>query len=473
MEEKRKIRLITAGVALVFACVITGWHVCLPRRMLLLQAPGADNRPQGVSRKADEVRIGEFFMRYAEETSALTGRWPCFRGEDATNIIRTEERLASGLEKYPVLWSVDAGEGHAAPVICNGRVYFLDYDESLSSDMLRCFALESGRELWRRWYRVPMKRNHGFSRTAPAIANECIVTLGPQGHLMCCDPESGNLRWTLDMQQTFGTEVPFWYTGQCPRMEDGMVVVAPAGTDVLLVGIDCRTGEILWKTPNSLRYKMSHSSVMPMTLSGKKTYVYAGVGGVCGVSAEKDDRGTLLWHTDGWQPAVIAPSPLQLSASLIFVVAGYGTGGALLRVNKTGDRWTAEVVEQYKPNEGLASEQQTPILYGDKILSVMPKDGGSLRGKLVAYAPANLHKPVWESGADERFGLGPYLLVNNRLFVLKDDGELYVYEIQSGGMNLVGKQRIMDGVDAWGPMAYADGRLLLRDAHEIKCLKIN
>ncbi|KAA6310409.1 hypothetical protein EZS27_038285, partial [termite gut metagenome] len=27
--------------------------------------------------------------------------------------------------------------------------------------------------------------------------------------------------------------------------------------------------------------------------------------------------------------------------------------------------------------------------------------------------------------------------------------------------------------DAWGPMAYADGRLIVRDSHEVVCLKIN
>ena len=46
------------------------------------------------------------------------------------------------------------------------------------------------------------------------------------------------------------------------------------------------------------------------------------------------------------------------------------------------------------------------------------------------------------------------------------------YEIQSKAMKLLKKQRVMDGVDAWGPMAYADGMLVLRDAHTVKCLKI-
>lgn len=114
----------------------------------------------------------------------------------------------------------------------------------------------------------------------------------------------------------------------------------------------------------------------------------------------------------------------------------------------------------------------TPILYNDMIISVMPKDGGGLRGKLVCFSPTDLHNPIWSSAADERFGLGPYLVINKHLFAFKDDGELYVYEIQSKAMKLLKKQRVMDGVDAWGPMAYADGMLVLRDAHTVKCLKI-
>jgi outer membrane protein assembly factor BamB len=290
---------------------------------------------------------------------------------------------------------------------------------------------------------------------------------------MCCDPVSGDLKWSLDMQKEFKTEVPFWYTGQCPRVDNGTLIIAPAGKEILLAGLDCNTGEILWQTPNSLGYKMSHSSVMPMMLRGKKTYVYIGVGGVCGISAEEEDKGTLLWNATKWQPSVVAPSPLQLSAGSIFLVAGYGTGGALLRIDRTGSAWNASITEQYKPSEGLSSEQQTPIFYKDMIISIMPKDGGSLRGKLVAYSPSDLHNPLWTSGADERFGLGPYMVINDHLFAFKEDGELYVYGIQFKNMNFLKKQRIMDGADAWGPMAYADGRLIVRDAHEVKCLKIN
>ncbi|GAB6010901.1 outer membrane protein assembly factor BamB family protein [Viscerimonas tarda] len=470
---KQKITIITLCVTLLYLGVIVWWHVYSPRKDFSVQAPGADNRPEGSARKADEVLIGEFFMRYDEATPSLTGKWNSFRGESSSNIVKTSNSIQTGAAEYPTLWSVETGEGHAAPVIFNGRVYFLDYDEALSSDALRCFSLESGKELWRRWYRVPMKRNHGFSRTAPSVSDDYVITIGPQGHVMCCDPLSGDLKWSLDMQKTFKTEVPFWYAGQCPLVDGNTLVVAPAGEEILLAGIDCATGEIAWQTPNTPAYKMSHSSVMPMTLNSKKTYVYMGVGGVCGVSAEKEDAGSLLWDISKWQPSVIAPSPLQLSANSIFLVAGYGAGGALLRVDKSGAKWTASIADQYKANEGLSSEQQTPILYNNMIITIIPKDGGSLRGKLACYSPSDLHNPLWSSGADERFGLGPYLVINDCLFAFKEDGELYVYGIKAKSMDLLKKQHIMDGVDAWGPMAYADGRLILRDASKVVCLKID
>ena len=478
MGEKKIVTGITSLLIFIYIGIIVGWHLYTPRENLALQSPGADNRPEGTARAANDVLIGEFFMKYDEAdggqkiNTTLSGKWNRFRGEDSKNIIKTSEQINTSTEDFPVMWSVETGEGHAAPVIYNGRVYFLDYNEQLSSDALRCFSLETGEELWRRWYRVPMKRNHGFSRTVPMIGDDYIITIGPEGHVMCCDPITGEMKWSLDMQKVYKTEVPLWYTGQCPYVDGNTLVLAPAGEEVLLAGLNYLTGEELWTTPNTIKYKMSHSSVILMTLDGKKTYVYMGVGGVCGVSAEENDCGTLLWETNKWQPSVISPSPLQISSNQIFMTTGYGTGGAMLNISRSNNKWTATITDQYKADQGIASEQQTPILYNNMIISVLPKNGGGNRERLVCYSLSNLRSPVWASASDERFGLGPYIIINNNLFAFKDDGELYVYEILQNSMKLLKKQRIMDGIDAWGPLAYADGMLIVRDAHWVKCLKI-
>ena len=474
MKEKRIITGITILMILIYAGIIVGWHFFTSKEQLTLQIPGADNRPNGATRSASDVLIGEFFMKYEEDKieTALTGKWNGFRGKDFNNIITTKEQINISDEDYPVLWSIETGEGYAAPVIYNGLVYFLDYDESLKSDALRCFSLETGKELWRRWYRVPIKRNHGFSRTVPAIGDDYIITIGPNGHVMCCDPSNGSMRWSLDMQKEYNSVIPQWNAGQCPFVDDDMLVLAPSGDDVLLTGLDRLTGEVRWSTSNTLGYRMSHSTVMPMMLSNKKTYIYVGVGGVCGISAEKEDLGTLLWETNKWQPTTAAPSPLQISNNQIFLTAGYGTGGAMLQVVRQGDKWTATITDQYKPRDGLSSEQHTPLFYNNMIITIIPKEG-AFRERLVCYDPTNIRTPIWSSAADERFGLGPYFIINNYLFAFKEDGELYVYEVQKRGMTLLKKQRIMQGKDAYRPMAYADGMLILGDDSMIKCLKIN
>ena len=69
--------------------------------------------------------------------------------------------------------------------------------------------------------------------------------------------------------------------------------------------------------------------------------------------------------------------------------------------------------------------------------------------------------------------LCPYIMVDDKLFAFKEDGELYVYSVSSKSMSLIKKQRVMEeGIDAWGPMAYADGFLIVRDSKNIKCLKV-
>ena len=61
-----------------------------------MQLPGADNRPEGLERKADDVHIGEYFMEYEKIESALTGKWTNFRGESLDNIVKTADPSTTG-----------------------------------------------------------------------------------------------------------------------------------------------------------------------------------------------------------------------------------------------------------------------------------------------------------------------------------------------------------------------------------------
>ncbi|MFO7823111.1 MAG: hypothetical protein R6V72_04175, partial [Cyclobacterium sp.] len=66
------------------------------------------------------------------------------------------------------IWEIELGEGYAGAAIHKGRLFILDYDESKGADVLRCLSAETGEEIWRRWYKIKIKRNHDISRTVPA-----------------------------------------------------------------------------------------------------------------------------------------------------------------------------------------------------------------------------------------------------------------------------------------------------------------
>lgn len=473
MQKSNKEKYIIGSVILIAVIAFIFWFLHNPVKSFTANVPGEDHRPLKDTSAKSDVVIGEKFKEYTTATSALTGKWPRFRGADIDNINKENIKL---IDHFPqegpkIRWKVELGEGHAAPVIYNGKVYILDYDERKKNDALRCFDLQTGTELWRRWYSVSLKRNHGMSRTTPAITDKYIVTMGPKCHVMCCNPQNGDFLWGIDLGKDFNTEVPLWYTGQCPLIDNDIAVIAPGGSS-LLIGVDCATGKVVWKTPNPDKWKMSHSSVMPMVLGGKKMYVYNAIGGLCGVSAEGADAGKMLWKTSAFNPSVIAPSPLYLGNNKIFMTAGYGAGGAVFQVVNQGGSFAVNVLKNYKPKDGLASEQQTPILYDHHLFAILPKDAADKRNQFVCCTTDDTQKILWTSSTTDRYGLGPYLLADGKFFILNDEGTLTIAKASTSKFTFLDKAKIMDGQDAWGPMAIADGMLLLRDSKQMVCIDV-
>ncbi len=430
------------------------------------QAPAAAPAAAG----SENVHIGEHFLRFDGVPGPADGDWPRFRGVQADNVATGGVKL---LERWPeqgppVLWSVELGEGYAGPAVSSGRVYVLDYDGQESADALRCFSLADGREIWRRWYRAPVKRNHGMSRTVPAVSGRHVVTLGPRCHVMCADAESGDFRWGLDLERDWGARVPMWHAGQCPLVDDGQAVIAVGG-ESLLIGVDCETGQVAWRTPNPRGWKMSHSSVMPMTLAGRKMFVYAALGGLVGVSAEPADRGALLWETDAWNHAVVAPSPVALGDGRIFMTSGYGVGSAMFKVAEAGGVFS--VTQLFRlAKSAFACEQHSPVFYQGYLYGVLPADAGALRKQAVCMDPDG--KIAWTSGTAERFGLGPFLVADGKLLILDDDGVLTMAEASPKAFRRLARAKILDGKEAWAPLALAGGRLLARDYGRMVCLDL-
>ncbi len=74
--------------------------------------------------------------------------WPRLGGPDATGVSPETGLSRNWPTNGPaVLWSAEVGEGFAGPAICQGEVFLLDRVPS-QRDVVRCFDLGTGKELW-------------------------------------------------------------------------------------------------------------------------------------------------------------------------------------------------------------------------------------------------------------------------------------------------------------------------------------
>jgi len=427
------------------------------------RVPGTDNviGEEPSSQVEGDVFSGKLVLSDGV-ASDLPGSWPRFFGSDFDGIGKEKVTLAkSWSDGEPrIIWGIDLGEGYAGAAVLNGRVYVLDYDAEKQEDALRCLSLSDGKEIWRYSYPVKIKRNHGMSRTVPAVTEKYVVSMGPMCHVLCVDTTSGEFLWAFDLVGEFGTIVPEWYAGQCPLIDGDRAIIAPGG-EALMMAVDCATGDIIWKTPNPNNWNMTHSSIIPMEFNGKRMYVYCASDGVVGVSP---DDGSILWETTDWYIRIATvPTPVIVGDGRIFFSGGYNSGSVMMQLKEEGGKLTAETLFRLKPTV-FGAVQQTPILFDGYIYGVRPDK------QLVCLdLDGNL---VWNSGPSHRFGLGPYMIADGMIYVMDDSGLLTLATATPDGYEQLAQAQVLEGHDSWGPMAMAGGRLIVRDLTRMVCLDV-
>lgn len=489
MREAAVGKIIPVGLAVAGVISLFVWLGADAGSELTHRMGSTDGKPAEVVDANEPIKIAGELTTFDGVAADLPGQWPRFRGANFDAVSTQEISLA---KTWPaagprVLWSIDVGDGYAGAVILAGRVYMLDYDVEAQADVVRCLSLQDGRDIWRYSYPVSIKRSHGtMSRTVPAVTPEYVVTIGPKAHVTCLDSATGEFRWMYNLVREFNTTVPDWYVAQCPLIDDGKAIIAPAGTvddgkgiiapvgdvndGVLMMAVDCESGEIVWQTPNPDGWIMTHSSIVPMEFKGRRFYIYSGgdskKGGVVGISAED---GSVLWKTDQWKVRYSVPMPVVVGEDRIFLSAGYGQqqrGCAMLRLTDNEGVISASL-EYLHPPAVFGSIQQSPIYYDGYIYGVRPDK------QLVCLGlDGNV---VWTSTSANKFGRngGPYAIVNGLLYVMDDEGEMTLAEASPRGYVPLAHAKVLDGHDTWGPMAIAGNRMIVRDTLKMICLDIS
>lgn len=292
--------------------------------------------------------------------------WPTFRGPDRTGVSSDTGLLDQWPEDGPrIVWVGEgAGRGYASVAIADGRLYTLGDGLSTAADddeYLVCFDQKTGRQLWTSKTGAPWTSGQASwqsSRGTPTVDGDRVYVVTAHGELICVST-SGDEKWRRHLMDDLGgKKADGWGYSESVLIDGDKLICTPGGEQCTMAALDKMTGETIWTTVREEDRGAGHASVVISKVGDTKVYVQTTGSGGLGVRAED---GKLLWSYEIKRTTSVIPTPI-VQDDLVFIVAGYGTGGALLRQVPDGDGVSVE--EIYPTNPQLGNKHGGVVLVG-------------------------------------------------------------------------------------------------------------
>ncbi|MCG8508822.1 MAG: PQQ-like beta-propeller repeat protein, partial [Rhodospirillales bacterium] len=368
-----------------------------------------------------------------------------------------------------VLWSVKVDAGFGGAAVQDGKVYLLDR-EGTDGDVLRALDLDNGKQLWTCGYEAPGRLSYPGTRSTPTLTKTHAFTVGSLGHITCIDLEKREIAWQKHMDE-FGAFPPKWGWSQSPLLIGDLVIIAPMAEQAGLVAMKQKTGEVVWKSGNI--GNEGYCSPHLVELAGKKQIVYFTSRLASGVDPT---TGKVLWQYDGIPVKRAIPTPTAIGDNKLFITGGYDAGSALIEVTRNGDDYQ---VKQLQRDEQHGGQVHAALLIGEHLYVNLNTNENLRRGPAHGLGCFDLNgKLVWKSDNKPDLNRGPVLGVGSKLLTLGgEDGVLRLVQASPNGYQELAAAKIFSDLKArgnniWGPMALADGRLLVRSQNELKCIDL-
>ncbi|HUU93429.1 MAG TPA: PQQ-binding-like beta-propeller repeat protein [Phycisphaerae bacterium] len=393
---------------------------------------------------------------------AFGEEWPQFLGPNRNGVSPEKGLLRTWPASGPkVLWTIDVGPGYGGAAIRDGKVYILDRigDEQ---DVLRVLDFATGKEEWRYAYDAPGRASHHGSRSTPAVDDKYVFTVGLFGHFHCIDKATKKPVWKKHLLEDYGGKKPQWAVTQSPFLYKDVVIAAPQSGSVGVVAYEKATGKERWRSEGI--GSMYYHSPFATTVGGAEQIIMQSTKNVVGLDPA---NGKILW-TYGFRVSTAGiPAPTPLGQDRFFLTGGYEAGSEIIQVAKQGDGFEAKRLHRF---DDVGSHIQQPILVGDYIYAVC--NTNSKANGMVCFGLDGQIK--WKTQRDPYLCKGNTLMTGDGVFYQLDgrEGELHIVDPSPEAFKSVGKVKLLGGKEIWGPMSLSDGKLVIRDQSQMKCLDV-
>ena len=379
--------------------------------------------------------------------------FPQFLGQRRTGFV-AGIRLDSDWDTHPpvVEWENEVGAGWASFAIAGMEAFTLE--QRGDEELVVCYELNTGDVRWS--HPDPVRYSSVVAgdgpRSTPTVTATRVFVVGATGRLRCLDRGTGHSIWSVDVIESNGARLPEWGLSCSPLVHRGLVIVGAGGPDASLVAYDAATGAFAWGGGSD---RAGYASPFVARLAGIEQIIWFGHSSV---TAHSPDDGRVMWSHPWSKAHPNVAQPMVVPGDRLLVSSGYGVGCELLEVTRTkdGDFGVSTVWK----NRNLKAKFSNFVVHGDSVYGI---DDGILVCLDLATGERR-----WKGG---RYGHGQMLLVEDRLLLVSERGELVL--IDSSPERLVELAKIpVLGARTWQGPALSRSLLLMRNHERAVCLRI-
>jgi outer membrane protein assembly factor BamB len=276
--------------------------------------------------------------------------------------------------------------------------------------------------------------------------------------------------WNKNIWKDFENgSVPRWAISQNPLIYGDSVIVASQTSKAGVVSYNKLTGRVNWASP-ALSGNAGYVSPKIVKVAGEDHLVMitAGVRGGGGgvVVGMNPETGKRFWTYPNWQCKIPIPNVTEIGDGRLFITGGYEAGSAMIKIEKEGNSHT--VTEVYKTDD-FGTHCHPAVLYKSHLYAHCTTN--TRRDGMVCMDLDG--KVEWKTGSSPRFDKGGFILVDGLILSVDGrEGILYLIEPNPAGYKELAKAKLLDTKECWGPLALTDGKLLIRDQKQMRCVVV-
>jgi outer membrane protein assembly factor BamB len=377
--------------------------------------------------------------------------WPQWRGPSRTGAAAGFKAPAVWPERPKQVWKVQAGIGHASPIVVAGRVHL--FSRIGEQEILTTYDLATGKQIWRQSYDTPYQMNpaatgHGKGpKSTPVHDRGRLYTFGITGILSAWQAQDGQLVWRKDFKKDFPATSPDFGAAMSPIVSGDLLIVHAGGSgNGALMALDAARGDVKWSWKGD---GPGYASPLIAEFGKTRQVITQSQRHVVGLSLAD---GRLLWEipfTTAYDQNIVTP----VVVNDLLVYGGLSKPTTAVRIEQQGAKW---VTPQVWENADVPMYMSSPVESDDHLFGLTHRN----RGQFFCI-DARIGKTMWTTKGREGENAA-LVIVGPLLMAVTTEGELIVARNSTKEFDVVKRYTVAES-PVWAHPAPAGTGVVIKD----------